>query len=58
MTAQTFHATFTAKVNRAVPPAMPAAKERLIQFGIGWVGEEFIDSEEDGLIWIEPVCDC
>ena len=35
MKAQTFQATFTAKVKSAVPPVMPAANERFIQFGIG-----------------------
>ena len=35
MMAQTFQATFTAKVKSAVPPVIPAANERFIQFGIG-----------------------
>ena len=47
--AQTFQATLTAKVNRAVPPVMPAANERLIQFGMGCFGEYGTHSGEDRL---------
>ena len=34
ITAQTFQATFTAKVKSAVPAEIPTDKERFIQLGI------------------------
>lgn len=53
MMAQTFQATFTAKVKSAVPPVMPAAKERFIQFGIrfDWKRIELILMRIAGFGW-------
>ena len=58
MKAQTFQAMFTAKVKSAVPPVMPAANERFIQFGIGCDCARKCDSVEDRLVWRQQVCDC